>query len=110
MDSLSKKYYTVGEVAELLGLPMSTLRFWEKKFTVVKPERSATGRRLYTPADIDKIEMIAYLVKTQGLKLEAAEAQLRANPKGVSRRSAALTRLRAIRAEVKALYDATLLK
>ncbi len=107
MDSLSKNYYSVGEVAELLGLPISTLRYWEKRFTLVKPTRSSTGRRLYTPSDIETIEMIHFLVKTQGLKLEAAEAQLRSNRESISRRSRALTRLRAVRAELQAMYDAT---
>ena len=107
MDSLSKNYYSVGEVAELVGLPISTLRYWETRFTLVKPKRTATGRRLYTPADIETIEMISFLVKTRGLKLEAAEAELRANRDGISRRSRALTRLRAIRAEIQAFYDAT---
>lgn len=105
-DRLTKQYYRVGEVAEILGIPATTLRFWEKQFTLVKPRRSSSGHRLYTPSDIEKIEMIHYLVKTQGLRLEAAEDQIRLNPQGVSRRSQTLARLKAIRAEVKALYDA----
>lgn len=107
MDSLSKNYYSVGEVAELVGLPVTTLRYWETRFTLVKPKRTATGRRLYTPADIETIEMISFLVKTRGLKLEAAEAELRNNRDGISRRSRTLTRLRSIRAEIQAFYDAT---
>ncbi len=53
MDNLSKKYYKISEVAELLGLPASTLRFWEKQFTVIRPKRNNHGTRFYTPADIE---------------------------------------------------------
>jgi len=105
-DRLTKQYYRVGEVAELLGIPVTTLRFWESRFTLVKPRRSSSGHRLYTPSDIEKIETIHFLVKTRGLRLEAAEEEIRRNPRGVSRRAQTLARLRAIRAEVKALYDA----
>ena len=97
MDTLDKKFYKISEVAEILGIPASTLRFWESKFTVIKPRRNAGGTRFYTSSDMDKIRMIHFLVKEKGLKLEAAQEQLRSNPGGVSRRYAALTRLREIR-------------
>ena len=44
-NDFSKRYYKIGDVAEILGLPVSTLRFWEKQFTVVKPRRNARGTR-----------------------------------------------------------------
>lgn len=101
MDALNKKYYKIKEVAELLGLPASTLRFWEKSFTVIKPKRNAHGTRFYTPADIEKISMIHYLVKEKGLKLEAAQEQIKNNPQGVERTHAAIARLREIRATLQ---------
>ena len=44
-NDFSKRYYKIGDVAEILCLPVSTLRFWEKQFTVVKPRRNARGTR-----------------------------------------------------------------
>ena len=38
-DSIEKSFYKIREVAELLDIPASTLRFWEKKFTIIKPHR-----------------------------------------------------------------------
>lgn len=105
-DELGKRYYKISEVAELLELPASTLRFWESKFTVVHPRRNAGGQRLYTPADIEKIRMIYYLVKEKGLKLDAAQEQIRSNSSGVSRRFEAVQRLRAIRARLVELQSA----
>lgn len=106
MDSLDKRFYRIREVAEILGLPLSTLRFWESKFTVVKPQRNKRGTRLYTPDDLDTIAMIQYLVKERGLKLEAAEDLIRRNPEGISRKARAIQRLKAIRNELKEMSDA----
>lgn len=106
MDNLDKKYYKISEVAVILGIPASTLRFWEKSFTVIKPRRNAHGTRFYTPADIEKISMIHYLVKERGLKLEAAQEQLRANPQGIELRSRAISRLKSIRATLQDMLDA----
>lgn len=97
MEELNKRYYRIREVAEILEIPATTLRFWESKFTVVHPRRNAGGQRLYTPADIEKIRMIHFLVKEKGLKLEAAQEQLRVNSDGVSRRYEVVRRLRAVR-------------
>ncbi len=105
-EQLGKRYYKISEVAALLGIPGSTLRFWESKFTVVHPKRNAGGQRMYTPNDIEKIRMIYYLVKEKGLKLDAAQEQLRTNTSGVSRRFEAIQRLRQIRARLVSLQQA----
>lgn len=110
MDSaadLDKKYYKIREVAEIIGLPPSTLRFWESRFTIIKPKRNAKGIRFYTPSDIEHLRMVAYLVKEKGLHLEAAEEQIRANRSGVSQRAKAIERLHQIRATLQNLLDAT---
>ena len=83
MTDISKKYYKINEVAEILNIPESTLRYWEKRFTIIKPKRTESGRRMYTPDDIEKIRMVYYLVKERGLKLDAAEEQIRINRSGV---------------------------
>ncbi len=106
MDTLDKKYYKISEVAELLNIPASTLRFWEKSFTVIKPKRNEHKTRFYTPSDIDKIAMIYYLVKEKGLKLDAAQEQIRSNPKGVEQRHQTVARLKEMRSRVQSLLDA----
>ena len=68
MEDLSKRYYRIGDVASILNIPTSTLRFWEKEFTIIKPVRNQKNTRLYTPKDIETIKMIHFLVKEKGLK------------------------------------------
>ncbi len=105
IDDLDKKYYKISEVADIINVPASTLRFWEKKFKLIKPKRNAGGTRFYTPNDIEKIRMIYFLVKEKGLKLEAAEEQLRNNSTGVTRRYEAVARLRKVRSRLSELLD-----
>lgn len=106
MDTLVKKYYKISEVAELLGIPASTLRFWEKSFTVIKPRRNDHGTRFYTPSDIEKISMVYYLVKEKGLKLDAAQEMIRRNPQGTEQRHRTIARLKEIRSTLQGMLDA----
>ena len=106
MEEFDKKYYKIREVAEMLGIPASTLRFWESRITVIKPTRTPHGQRLYSAADIEKIRMVNYLVKDKGLKLEAAEAQTIHNRSNVSRRYEVVERLRDVRDQLKGMLDA----
>lgn len=103
MDNLTKKFYKISEVTDILNIPASTLRFWESKFTVINPRRNNGGTRFYTPEDIEKIKMIHYLVKVKGLKIEAAQEQIRNNISGVSRHALAVQRLQNVREKLNEL-------
>lgn len=105
MQDLTKKYYKISEVAEIIGIPPSTLRFWETQFTIVKPHRNAKGTRYYTPKDIETIRMVYFLVKEKGLRLDAAQEELRRNHTGISRRFRAIERLREVRATLQQMLD-----
>ena len=106
MQELDKKFYKIGEVAQILGLPESTLRYWESQFTIIKPRRNAKNIRFYTPADIETIRKIYYLVKEKGFKLDAAQAQIRANRDGVDKRFEVVQRLKGVRDQLKELQQA----
>ena len=106
MDELNKRFYRIGDVADILGIPASTLRFWEKEFTIIKPVRNAKNTRLYTPKDIETIKMIHYLVKEKGLKLDAAQAMIRRNRDGVSKRFEVIDRLKSIKSQLLYLKKA----
>jgi DNA-binding transcriptional MerR regulator len=105
VEQFEKKYYKISEVADIIGLPTSTLRFWESRFTIISPRRNRNGTRFYTPSDVEKIRMVAYLVKEKGLHLDAAQDELRNNHTGVSRHSAAVNRLHEIRNQLQTLLD-----
>lgn len=105
VEKLEKKYYKISEVAELLGLPASTLRYYESQFTIISPKRNRNGVRFYTASDVEKIRMVVYLVKEKGLKIDAAQEQLRHNHTGVSHRARTLERLYEVRERLQAMLD-----
>ncbi|MBD5219049.1 MAG: MerR family transcriptional regulator [Bacteroidales bacterium] len=106
MDSLDKKFYRIGDVAEMLELSQPTLRFWEKEFSELRPRRNAGGTRLYTPNDVEIVRLIKFLVKDKGLTLDGAREHLRRNRRNLDRTHRAITRLQEIRARLVALGEA----
>ena len=45
MRELDKKFYKIGDVSEILGIPESTLRYWESQFTIIRPKRNKQNIR-----------------------------------------------------------------
>lgn len=74
---IEKRYFTITEVSEQLGLNASQLRYWEKEFTPLKPRTNARGKRFYTASDVEIIEQIAWLVKEQGYTIEGARRAMK---------------------------------
>lgn len=98
---VTKKYYKIKDVAEILGLPQSTIRFWESEFPEVRPMRSATNQRFYTPDDIETLRIIYFLLKIKGLKIDAAKEQMRLNRSNISKRMEIVDRLLDVRDELE---------
>lgn len=74
---VERMYWSIGEVAEDLGVNTSLLRYWEKEFGTLRPKRTNKGDRLYTKNDILQLKRIQYLVKEKGFTLQGAKNQLR---------------------------------
>ena len=70
-------YYSISEVAEMLGVNTSMLRFWETEFPNLRPVKNKKGTRSYRQQDIDLLKRIQYLTKDCGLTLEGARQQLK---------------------------------
>lgn len=73
-------YFSIGEVAEMLGENASLIRFWEKHFSGITPKRNRKGNRIYTHAQIIRLKSIHFLVKTKGLTLVGAREALDKSP------------------------------
>lgn len=105
-NQTGKLYYKIGEVAEMLELPQSTLRFWEAEFgSYVAPKRNDKGTRFYTPKIIENLRLVKYLIKDRGLKIEAAKAEIKSNPSGVIRRAETVIKLKEIRTQLLTVID-----
>lgn len=66
-------YRAIGEVAQITNLQQHVLRFWESKFAQIQPVKSARGRRLYRPEDIQLIEGIKDLLYNRGYSIRGAQ-------------------------------------
>ena len=78
-QKIEKLFYTIGEVAEMFDVNTSLIRFWEREFDIIKPQRNKKGNRLFTKNDVDNFYIIYHLVKERGLTLEGAKRKLHDN-------------------------------
>ena len=69
---IEKKYFTIGEVADELGVATSLIRFWEGEFDMIKPKKNRKGNRQFTREDIKNVRVIYHLVKEKGYTLQGA--------------------------------------
>ena len=95
-----KLYYTMGEVAEMFDVNASLIRYWESKFSCIRPHKNKKGNRLFTPDDVERLKQIYHLVKERGMTLEGANKVMRASSKSndLARDTEMLERLQRIRA------------
>ena len=80
---IGKLYYSIGEVAELFDVNASLIRYWEKEFDILKPQKNKKGNRLFTPQDLDNLRIIYHLVKERGFTLQGAKDKLKENKQDV---------------------------
>ena len=71
-----KMYYSISEVSEEFGVAPSALRYWEKYFPVLKPEKNKRNVRLYRKQDVETIRKIVYLTREKGLSLDGVKKEL----------------------------------
>jgi DNA-binding transcriptional MerR regulator len=94
-----KIYYSMGEVAEMMDVSPSLLRFWEKQFDILTPSKNKKGNRLFSADDVRLLKTIYHLVKERGMTLAGAARHLKAAGRGTVERDMEIAeRLGSIRA------------
>ena len=73
MNKSQGAFRTISEVSEWLDTPAHVLRFWESKFTQIKPVKRAGGRRYYRPEDMALLGGIKTLLHDQGLTIKGVQ-------------------------------------
>lgn len=97
LPELTKRYYSIGEVAEIFDVNTSLLRYWEKEFPRLHPKKSSKGNRMYTPKDIEQIRLVYHLVKERGFTIDGARKKLRDNADDVAQEAEVIQRLRSVK-------------
>tara|TARA_B100001029_G_C14986805_1_gene409492 strand:+ start:48 stop:473 length:426 start_codon:yes stop_codon:yes gene_type:complete len=72
-------FRTISEVSEDLSLPQHVLRFWETKFSQIKPIKRGGGRRYYRPEDIELLKGIKYLLYNDGYTIRGVQKVIKEN-------------------------------
>jgi DNA-binding transcriptional MerR regulator len=73
----SGAFRTISEVAEDLGVQQHVLRFWETKFSQVRPLKRGGGRRYYRPEDVELLKRIYELLYSEGYTIKGVQKLLR---------------------------------
>ncbi len=71
-----ERTYRIGEVAELLNLKTSVLRFWETEFPQLAPLRTESGQRIYLEEHVALLRRIQQLLHEQGMTIDGARRVL----------------------------------
>ncbi len=100
-----KKYYSIKEVSDMLEIPDSTLRYWEKEFKQICPKKSSSGVRRYTVEDIEQIKKVNHLVKEKSLTIKGAKTQLDRNLPVQADTQDIVERLKNVREELKSILQ-----
>lgn len=104
---MEKLYYSIGEVAEILGESTSLVRYWSNEFAGhLNLKRSTRGDRKYTAADIDTLKQIHHLVNVDGLTLEGVGKVLKESTKSVSKDVKVLESLKNIKQQLEEVKKA----
>ncbi|MEC4683955.1 MAG: MerR family transcriptional regulator [Nitrospirota bacterium] len=79
MRSQGRKY-KIGEASELLGVPVTTLRSWEKAFPMLAPKKTRGGHREYSETDLSFLTRIIDLLKHEGRSIPSVRGILEKRP------------------------------
>ena len=77
MEKSPDAFRTISEAAEELDLPQHVLRFWETRFSTIKPLKRGGGRRYYRPEDVLLLKGIRHLLYDQGFTIKGVQKILK---------------------------------
>ena len=96
-----KLYYSISEVARMLDVNESLLRYWEKEFpTIITPKKAGGNIRQYRKEDIENIRLVYHLVNEKGMTLQGAKQRLKVNKERTVQTAEVVERLKQIREEL----------
>lgn len=102
---LEKRYYSIGEVADMFGVSKSLVRFWENEFDALRPYKNSKGDRRFTAQNIEVFRQIHVLVKERGFTLDGAKQELKKHQIYQREKEVVLQKLLALRQALLNIRD-----
>ncbi len=100
-----KLFYSIEEVAQMVGVPVSTIRFWEKSIPQLRPVTIEHGRRRYKQKEVEAVRMVYNYVKVRGYKLSSVKKMLQVNRSGTEKEGEMMALLQSVRDELIAIKN-----
>lgn len=101
----NKRYYSIGEIAKAFDVNTSLIRFWDKEFDILKPKKNAKGNRMFTPEDVNNLQLIYHLVKERGFTLEGAKIHLKEGQRKTLDKFEIINKLETIKARLNTIKN-----
>lgn len=105
----AKRYFTIGEVAELCEVKPHVLRYWEQEFSQLKPVKRRGNRRYYQHHEVLLIRRIRQLLYEEGFTISGArnklESMAESKPAQTAKQAAASLSMSELREELSAIRD-----
>ncbi len=79
LNAIAKLYYTITEVSKIVGEEQHVLRYWEREFPQLKPQKNRAGNRVYTDKDVATLRVIQRLLRLERYTVAGAREYLRTN-------------------------------
>ena len=98
-----KLYFKIGEVSRIAEVPTHVLRFWESEFPKIAPKRTASGQRLYTRKEVERVLAIKDLLYRRRFTIEGARQHLKGDEAADPRQL--LEEMRSELAQLRRLLD-----
>ena len=102
---IEKVFFSIGEVAKLVGVTPSSIRYWESNFNELSPQKSNKGTRLFSQNDIETVKFIHHLVKEHGMTIKGVQQKLKENRQETVNTWEVIKRLQKVRDELISLSD-----
>ena len=102
---IEKVLFSIGEVAQIVGAEITTVRYWENQFETLKPQKNKKGNRLFTKDDVEQIKLINHLVRERGLTIKGVKQKLKENREETINNFEIVKRLQEIKQELVEIRD-----
>lgn len=93
---VTKRYYSISEVAERFQVSQSLIRFWEKQFDNLRPTKNSKGDRRFTEKNLIQFKLIYHLLKEKGFTIKGAKLEIKENREKYIQRQKIIDKLQKI--------------
>jgi DNA-binding transcriptional MerR regulator len=102
---IEKVFFSIGEVAEMVGVTPSSIRYWESSFEELSPQKSSKGTRLFSKEDVETVKFIHHLVKERGMTVKGVQQKLKGNRQEAIDNWEIVKRLQKVKEELVAIRN-----